>query len=163
MTDPATTRSSRAPRGATRSGPGGSPGTRAGRDPGDRAPGPAGTTGELTRARLARRVVAIVLIAAAVAACALAAADARGGFAGSLRLVVTPAFLLLGPGWAAAGFLRRAPAAHVWLLAVGTGTAVTLLIGQLMVMTGTWAPVGALYLTAAVSLPFLLRHAVVAQ
>lgn len=118
---------------------------------------------ELTRARLARRVVAVVLIAAAVLACVLAAVGVTGGVAHSVRLVVTPVFLLLGPGWAAAGFLRRAPAAHVWLLAVGTGTAVTLLIGQVMVMTGWWAPVGALYLTAAVSVPFLLRHAVVAQ
>jgi hypothetical protein len=30
-------------------------------------------------------------------------------------------------------------------------------------MTGAWAPVGALYATTALSVPFLLRHAVVAQ
>ena len=76
---------------------------------------------------------------------------------------MTMTFLLLGPGWAAAGFLRRAPAAHVWLLTVGVGVATTLLIGQLMVMTGAWASVGALYATTALSVPFLLRHAVVAQ
>jgi hypothetical protein len=51
----------------------------------------------------------------------------------------------------------------VWLLAVGVGVATTLLIGQIMVMTGVWAPAGALYLTTAASVPFLLRHAVVAQ
>jgi hypothetical protein len=32
-----------------------------------------------------------------------------------------------------------------------------------MVMTGTWLPTAALYAVAAVSVPFLLRHAVVAQ
>jgi hypothetical protein len=77
-------------------------------------------------------------------------------------LVVTLAFLLLGPGWAAAGFLRRAPAAHVWLLTIGVGVATTLLIGQVMVMIGVWAPAGALYVTTVLSVPFLLRHAVVA-
>jgi hypothetical protein len=118
---------------------------------------------ELTRARAARRVVAILLVAAGVLACLMAALQVTGGVLGPVRVLVTLLFLLLGPGWAAAGFLRRAPAAHVWLLAVGVGVATTLLIGQLMVMTGWWAPVGALYLTAAVSVPFLLRHAVVAQ
>ena len=118
---------------------------------------------ELTRARAARRVVAILLVLAGVAACVMAALQVSGGPLGSVRQVLTLTFLLLGPGWAAAGFLRRAPAAHVWLLAVGVGVAITLLIGQLMVMTGWWAPVGALYLTAAASVPFLLRHAVVAQ
>ena len=118
---------------------------------------------ELTRARAARRVVAILLVAAGVLACLMAALHVTGGVLWPVRLLVTLLFLLLGPGWAAAGFLRRAPAAHVWLLAVGVGVATTLLIGQLMVMTGWWAPVGALYLTAAVSVPFLLRHAVVAQ
>ncbi len=118
---------------------------------------------ELTRARAARRIVAILLVVVGVAACMLAALDVRGGPAGQVRLVLTITFLLLGPGWAAAGFLRRAPAAHVWLLAVGVGVATTLLAGQLMVMTGTWLPRGALYLVAALSLPFLVRHAVVAQ
>ena len=118
---------------------------------------------ELTRARMARRAVAIVLVLAGVVACAMALLDIGGGVLGQLRLIVTIAFLLLGPGWAAAGFLRRAPAAHVWLLTVGVGVATTLLVGQVMVMTGTWRPVGALYLGAALSVPFLLRHAVVAQ
>jgi hypothetical protein len=118
---------------------------------------------ELTRARAARRVVAILLVVAGVAACAMSLLNVTGGPLGEVRLVVTLAFLLLGPGWAAAGFLRRAPAAHVWLLTVGVGVATTLLIGQLMVMTGVWRPTGALYLVAALSVPFLLRHAVVAQ
>ncbi len=124
---------------------------------------PASYAAELTRARLARRYVAILLVAAALVACAMAALDVRGGVAGQVRLVVTVAFLLLGPGWAAAGFLRRAPAAHVWLLTVGVGVAITLLVGQLMVMAGVWLPTAALYAVAALSVPFLLRHAVVAQ
>ena len=118
---------------------------------------------ELTRARRARRAVAILLVVAGLVACAMSLLQVTGGTAGEARLVVTMTFLLLGPGWAAAGFLRRAPAAHVWLLTVGVGVATTLLIGQLMVMTGAWAPVGALYATTALSVPFLLRHAVVAQ
>ncbi|HSU10314.1 MAG TPA: hypothetical protein VLK57_14050 [Pseudonocardia sp.] len=121
------------------------------------------SSAELTRARRARRAVAILLVVAGLAACAMSLLQVTGGTAGEARLVVTMTFLLLGPGWAAAGFLRRAPAAHVWLLTVGVGVATTLLIGQLMVMTGAWAPVGALYATTALSVPFLLRHAVVAQ
>jgi len=120
------------------------------------------SSAELTRARLARRAVAVLLVVAGLVACALSLLQVTGGAAGQTRLVVTLAFLLLGPGWAAAGFLRRAPAAHVWLLTVGVGVATTLLIGQAMVMTGVWAPAGALYLTTVHSVPFLLRHAVVA-
>ena len=41
--------------------------------------------------------------------------------------------------------------------------ATTLLVGQVMVMTAIWRPTGALYLIAVLSVPFLLRHAVVAQ
>lgn len=121
------------------------------------------SSAELTRARLARRAVAIVLVAAGALACAMSLLDVGGGLLGQVRLVVTIGFLLLGPGWAAAGFLRRAPAAHVWLLTVGVGVATTLLVGQVMVMTGTWRPAAALYLVALLSVPFLLRHAVVAQ
>jgi hypothetical protein len=121
------------------------------------------SSAELTRARVARRAVAILLVVAGVAACGMSVANITGGTLGHVRLVVTLAFLLLGPGWAAAGFLRRAPAAHVWLLTVGVGVATTLLIGQIMVMTGVWAPTGALYLVVVLSVPFLLRHAVVAQ
>jgi hypothetical protein len=127
------------------------------------APSSAPSSGELSRARTARRTVAVLLVLVGVVACALSLLQVTGGVAGQARLVVTIAFLLLGPGWAAAGFLRRAPAAHVWLLTVGVGVATTLLIGQAMVMTGWWAPAGALYVTTLLSVPFLLRHAVVAQ
>lgn len=121
------------------------------------------STAELTRARVARRVVALILVITGVAACALSALAVTGGVVGDARFFVTTAFLILGPGWAAAGFLRRAPAAHVWLLTVGVGVAVTLLISQIMVSTGVWRPVIALYVITVLSVPFLLRHAVVAQ
>ena len=127
------------------------------------APSSAHSSAELSRARTARRAVAVLLVLVGVVACALSLLQVTGAVAGQLRLVVTIAFLLLGPGWSAAGFLRRAPAAHVWLLTVGVGVATTLLIGQAMVMTGWWAPAGALYATTVLSVPFLLRHAVVAQ
>jgi hypothetical protein len=121
------------------------------------------STAVMTRARVARRAVALLLVVAGVAACVLSVLEVTAGVAGDIRFVVTTAFLILGPGWAAAGFLRRAPAAHVWLLTVGVGVAVTLLIAQIMVSTGAWEPVIALYVVTALSVPFLLRHAVVAQ
>jgi hypothetical protein len=117
----------------------------------------------LTRARVARRYVALVLVVSGIAACVFNAMGTTGGVLGDLRFVVTIAFLVLGPGWAAAGFLRRAPAAHVWLLTVGVGVAVTLLVGQIMVTASLWEPDLALYAITFVSVPFLLRHAVVAQ
>lgn len=121
------------------------------------------SAGELTRARVARRVVALLLVVAGLAACALSVLRVTGGVLGDVRFVLTTVFLILGPGWSAAGFLRRAPAAHVWLLTVGVGVAATLLVGQVMVSTGQWRPAVALYLMTVASVPFLLRHAVVAQ
>ena len=117
----------------------------------------------LTRARVARRYVALVLVVAGIAACVFSALGTTGGVLGDIRFVVTIVFLVLGPGWAAAGFLRRAPAAHVWLLTVGVGVAVTLLVAQIMVNAAFWRPDLALYAITVVSVPFLLRHAVVAQ
>jgi hypothetical protein len=121
------------------------------------------STAVLTRARVARRAVALLLVVAGLAACAMSVLNITGGILGDVRFSITLAFLILGPGWAAAGFLRRAPAAHVWLLTIGTGVAVTLLAGQIMVSSGYWQPATALYALTAVSVPFLLRHAVVAQ
>lgn len=121
------------------------------------------SSAELTRARTARRGVAIALVVAGILACALNLAGVTGGVLGDVRLLLTIAFLLLGPGWAAAGFLRRAPAAHVWLLTVGVGVASTLLVGQIMVSFGAWYPSVALFVVTLISVPFLLRHAVVAQ
>src|SRR5215213_10817716 len=121
------------------------------------------SSAELTRARRARRAVAILLVLAGLAACAMSLLQVTGGTAGEARLVLTMAFLLLGPGWAAAGFLRRAPAAHVWLLAAGVGISVTLLCAHFMVALSFWRPAVMLYAVTAVSIPFLLRHAIVAQ
>jgi hypothetical protein len=121
------------------------------------------STAVLTRARVARRYVALVLVASGIAACIFNVLGTTGGVLGDIRFVVTIGFLVLGPGWAAAGFLRRAPAAHVWLLTVGVGMAVTLLVGQIMVSSGFWRPELALYAITVLSVPFLLRHAVVAQ
>jgi hypothetical protein len=121
------------------------------------------SAGELTRARMARRTVALLLVVAGLLACALSLLNVTGGVIGDVRFLLTISFLLLGPGWAAAGFLRRAPAAHVWLLTIGTGVATSLLVAQAMVTTHWWHPAAALYLMTALSVPFLLRHAVVAQ
>ena len=121
------------------------------------------STAVLTRARVARRVVALLLVVAGVLACTFSLLGVTGGFVGDLRFYVTLGFLILGPGWAAAGFLRRAPAAHVWLLTIGVGVAATLLVAQVMISAAIWEPSTALYLMTIVSIPFLLRHAVVAQ
>jgi hypothetical protein len=121
------------------------------------------SSAELTRARVARRWVALLLVVAGIGACVLSILGITGGVIGDVRFVVTAAFLVLGPGWAAAGFLRRAPAAHVWMLTVGVGVATTLLVAQIMVSTGEWRPAVALYVMTALSVPLLLRHAVVAQ
>ena len=121
------------------------------------------STAVLTRARVARRYVALVLVISGVAACVFNVMGTTGGVLSDIRFIVTAGFLILGPGWAAAGFLRRAPAAHVWLLTIGVGVAVTLLVGQIMVSAAFWRPDLALYAITALSVPFLLRHAVVAQ
>ena len=116
---------------------------------------------ELTRARTARRGVAVMLVIAGAVACLLSLFDVAAG--SGLRLALTVGFLLLGPGWAAAGFLRRAPAAHMWLLTLGVGVATTLLAAQVMVSATWWHPDLMLYVITGLSVPFLLRHAVVAQ
>lgn len=122
-----------------------------------------GSNAVLTRARVARRYVALVLVVAGVGACVFSVLGTTGGVLGDLRFMLTVGFLVLGPGWAAAGFLRRAPAAHVWLLTIGVGVAVTLLVAQIMVNAAFWRPDLALYALTILSVPFLLRHAVVAQ
>ena len=76
------------------------------------------SAGELSRARTARRLIALLLIVAGIVACLMNIFKIGGALA-DVRLVLTTLFLILGPGWCAAGFLRRAPAAHVWLLCVG--------------------------------------------
>ena len=56
------------------------------------------SSAELTRARVARRSVAILLVVVGLVACALSLLQVTGGVAGQIRLVITLAFLLLGPG-----------------------------------------------------------------
>jgi hypothetical protein len=107
--------------------------------------------------------VALLLVVAGLVACAFSVLNVTGPVVGEVRFLVTTAFLIMGPGWSAAGFLRRAPAAHVWLLTLGVGVSTTLLIGQVMVTSGFWRPALALYAVTVFSIPFLLRHAVVAQ
>lgn len=121
------------------------------------------STAVLTRARMARRWVALLLVAAGIAACVFSVMGVTGGVLGDIRFVVTTGFLILGPGWAAAGFLRRAPAAHVWMLTAGVGVSTTLLVAQIMVSSRWWQPSIALYVMTGLAVPFLLRHAVVAQ
>src|SRR5919112_4565359 len=100
------------------------------------------SSAEVTRARLAGRAVAVLLVVAGLTACALSVLQVTGGPLAQMRLPLTLAFLLLGPGWAAAGFLRRAPAAHVWLLAGGGGGAPTLVVRQSKGITGGGGPGG---------------------
>jgi hypothetical protein len=78
-------------------------------------------------------------------------------------MVATVAFLLVGPGWAVAGFLRRAPASMIWILAVATSAAFGAVIGLGMVQLRIWQPEAALLLVVTLCSPVLLRHAVVAQ
>src|SRR5918992_729376 len=83
----------------------------------------------LTRARVARRYVALVLVASGIAACIFNVLGTTGGVLGDIRFVVTIGFLVLGPGWAAAGFLRRGPPPPARALPLRVGPALTLLVG----------------------------------
>ncbi|WP_018331085.1 glycosyltransferase family 2 protein [Actinomycetospora chiangmaiensis] len=103
-----------------------------------------------------RRATALVLLLAGVAACLAALVGAQGGG----RLAVTALFLVLGPGWAVAGFLRRPSVSLAWTVALGVGMAVGVLGGESMLLFGDVHPVGALYLVALVCAPLLLRHTI---
>ena len=110
-----------------------------------------------------RRWVPLLLLGAGPLACVLAAMGVTSGPGGDLRMVATVAFLLVGPGWAVVGFLRRAPASMTWILAVATSAAFGAVIGLGMVQLRIWQPEAALLLVVALCSPVLLRHAVVAQ
>ncbi|MFC5061617.1 glycosyltransferase family 2 protein [Actinomycetospora atypica] len=103
-----------------------------------------------------RRAMALALLVLGAAA----SVSAFVGAEGPTRLAVTVLFLVLGPGWAVAGFLRGAPVALVWTIALAVGCAVGVLGGQAMVVAQEFHPVLALYLVALVCLPLLVRHAV---
>lgn len=101
-----------------------------------------------------------VLAALGLVAVVYAISDVRGTPLHDVRVAVTTVFLLLGPGWALAGFVRARSMAERFVVAAGTGVALTVLAGLVMVGAGTWHPVGLLYLAAALTVPALARHAV---
>jgi len=123
----------------------------------------AAASGTDWRAGPERRWVPLLLLGAGPLACVLAAMGVTSGPGGDLRMVATTAFLLVGPGWAVVGFLRRAPASMTWILAVATSAAFGAVIGLGMVQLRIWQPEAALLLVVALCSPVLLRHAVVAQ
>jgi hypothetical protein len=101
------------------------------------------------------------MLASGVIAAVLALIDARGGSLGHVRFVATTGFVLLAPGWAVIGFLPRLGAAQRWILALASSTAIAIVGGQLMLLTGWWHPVAALLVLVLVCLPVLTRHAIV--
>lgn len=122
----------------------------------------AATSAAATDVDPTRRFVPLLLIGLGVIACAMAMLDLRGETAESIRLAAVGGFLLLGPGWAIAGFLRNVSTALLWCVASATGVGVGILISQLMLLLDVWSPVGALYIVVAICVPPLLRHAIVA-
>ncbi len=110
-----------------------------------------------------RRAATATLAVLGLTAALLAVVDARAGVGGGLRAVSTAAFLLLGPGWAVAGFLRRVPAALLWIAAAGLGAALGALAATVMLGPVGWHPVGALWVAVVLAVPVLVRHAVVAR
>ncbi len=123
----------------------------------DPAPGPAGR--EVVPALAAVRLVPAALAALGLIAVVYALADVRASALHDVRIVVTTVFVLLGPGWALAAFLRGRSLAERFVLASASGVALSVLAGQIMVVSGAWHPVGLLYLVTAVTVPLLIRHA----
>jgi hypothetical protein len=105
-----------------------------------------------------RRAAAGALVVLGVLAGVLAAVGVTGGAGGTVRAVATVGFLVLGPGWAVAGFLRSVPPALAWTVAVAVGTAVGALGAQAMLAAGWWQPQIALGVLVVVCLPALVRH-----
>lgn len=120
---------------------------------------PSGARPEADHRRWACGVLAVLGAFAVV----LALVNPIGGPSADIRAVATVAFMLLGPGWAVAGFLRSVSPALSWSVAAGVGCAVGGLGGEAMLLLGVWHPVGALYVLAAVCVPLLVRHAVTAR
>ncbi len=77
-----------------------------------------------------------------------------------VRLYLTVAFVLLGPGWALASGLRITQPALLWTLAAGLGIALAILVAQVMVSAGYWHPWGAMLGFEALTLALLLRRLV---
>ncbi|MDL5160133.1 hypothetical protein [Actinomycetospora termitidis] len=95
-----------------------------------------------------------------VVAGVLVALDAAGTLLGPVRAVTTVVFMILGPGWAIAGFLRRSAPALVWAVAVAVGCAVGGLGAQAMLAAGWWHPDAALVLLVLLCVPALVWHVV---
>lgn len=107
----------------------------------------------------AARLLPAVLAVLGLVAVACAVADVRAGPLSVVRSVATVVFLVLGTGWTFAGLLTTRSVAERSVVAAGTGTALTILVGQAMVVTGAWHPVGALLVAAVLAVPVLVRHA----
>ncbi|GLZ50616.1 hypothetical protein [Actinomycetospora sp. NBRC 106378] len=90
---------------------------------------------------------------------ALAAVSALVDVAHPLRLVSTVAFGLVGPGWALTALLRPRDLAERAVVAVGAGVALALVVGQAMVVTTAWHPVGALLVLVVLAVPVLVVQA----
>lgn len=110
-----------------------------------------------------RRLAAGLLALCGVLACVLAASGSTRGLPGQARAVATTAFLLLGPGWAVAGFLRRASPALLWSVAVAVGSAIGAMAAAAMLLLNQWHPVAALDVLVVLCLPALLRHTVMTR
>lgn len=123
----------------------------------DPVPAPTGAGGAPVLAAV--RVVPAALAALGLIAVVYALADVRASALHDVRIVVTTVFLLLGPGWALAAFLRGRSLAERFVLAAASGVAMSILAGQVMVVAGVWHPGGLLYLVAALTVPLLIRHA----
>jgi len=108
----------------------------------------------------AARVIPAALAALGLVAVVAALADVEASGLHDARVVVTTTFVLLGPGWALAGYLRTPSLAERFVVAAGTGVALGILAGQVMAVGAIWHPVGLLYVVAALSVPALVRHAV---
>lgn len=104
-----------------------------------------------------RRLIAAVLLALTTSSLLLTAWDAHG----SGLLYLNTAFVLLAPGWAVVVHLRLPSRSLEWAAAIALGTALTLLIAQVMVSADWWHPVAAFLVLAALTLvaliPLVLR------
>ena len=128
------------------------------------APAPAPAPAPARTWSAGERAVPALLAALGVVAALLAVVEGTAGPlsgpATTVRAAATVAFLLVGPGWAVAGFLRGTRLAARAVLAVATGLAVSILAGQAMVVSGAWHPVGLMLALTAATVPLLVRHAV---
>jgi hypothetical protein len=103
-----------------------------------------------------RRWACGVLAVLGVVAGVLAALEITG----VVRAVATVSFMLLGPGWAVAGFLRGTSAALSWIVAAAVGCAVGALGAVEMLRLDQWHPLLGLVVLVVLGVPVLLRHAI---